>query len=142
MDRGLPVRAPPHSATACRGGPPPLALGAGAAAVAGAGPAVRRGTALWVACGLSAAAGSGLLTDVVGLLCDQGADGSPAAVPHALGLLGAVLLAGATTPPYGRARGGAAAFRGLPPGAPRRVSLAARASPRAWERRPSFRTRR
>ncbi|WP_328927576.1 hypothetical protein OG429_25490 [Streptomyces sp. NBC_00190] len=102
-------------------GPPPLAWGlAGAAAVAGAGLAVRRRAVLWAACGLSAAAGFGLLMDVVGLLFAQGVDDGAAAVLHALGLLGAVLLAGAARP-----RGTGPVVAPQPSAASRRAHLAA-----------------
>ncbi|MEV6576604.1 hypothetical protein AB0M92_00380 [Streptomyces sp. NPDC051582] len=68
----------------------------------------RRGM-LWLACGLSAAAGCTLLMDVIGLLFGQGVDSPPGAVVHALGLAGAVLLAAAAS------RGRAAKAQG-PPG--------------------------
>ncbi|WP_244943289.1 hypothetical protein [Streptomyces inhibens] len=55
---------------------------------------------LWVACGLSLVSAFSLLMDVVGLLFAQGVDSPAAAVLHALGLLGAVLLA-ATARSYG-----------------------------------------
>ncbi|MGW8781544.1 hypothetical protein ACWGNM_26285 [Streptomyces sp. NPDC055796] len=69
-----------------------LAAAAVVTAAAMALPARRR-VLLWVACGLSAAAGCTLLMDVIGLLFGQGADSLPAAVVHALGLAGAVALA-------------------------------------------------
>ncbi|MEU9300670.1 hypothetical protein [Streptomyces sp. NPDC048269] len=102
-------------------GPPLLAWGlAGAAAVAGVGLATRRRALLWVACGLSAAAGFSLLMDVVGLLFVQGVDDPAAAVLHGLGLLGAVLPAGAARP----RRTGPVVAR-APAAASRRVHLAA-----------------
>ncbi|MGW0395993.1 hypothetical protein ACWDYJ_35065 [Streptomyces sp. NPDC003042] len=102
-------------------GPPLLAWGlAGAAAVAGAGLVLRRRALLWAACGVSAAAGFSLLMDVVGLLFAQGVDDQAAAGLHALGLLGAVLLAHAA---LGPGRGGGSV---PPPSAgSRRVHLAA-----------------
>ncbi|MFI9308264.1 hypothetical protein [Streptomyces triculaminicus] len=48
---------------------------------------------LWTACALSAVSGFTLLMDVIGLLVGQGVDNTADAVHHALGLIGAVLLA-------------------------------------------------
>ncbi|MEV0369873.1 hypothetical protein AB0I10_08635 [Streptomyces sp. NPDC050636] len=91
----------------------------------------------WVACGLSVASAFGLLMDVLGLLLGQGVDSPPAAVQHALGLLGAVLLA-ATARSHRSAAcgrcGGAheKVIRPAPSAAPRRVHLFAYAGTLAF----------
>lgn len=106
-------------------GPPVLAWGlTAAAALAGVGLAARRRALLRVACGLSAAAGFTLLMDVVGLLFGQGVDDGAAAVLHALGLAGAVLLAGAARGP-GTGPGTGPVVPPPPSAASRRARLAA-----------------
>lgn len=115
---------------------------AGAAVIAGSAalrygerPAVR--ALLWVACGLSVASAFGLLMDVLGLLLGQGVDSRPAAVQHALGLLGALLLAATARSKRsaGCARCGGVhdgAIRPAPSAAARRVHLAAYAGTLAF----------